>query len=318
MVECILLRFEHRDRAKTIELELLSKFTCINGRNSGEGKSEFLVELEQGIQLGEITCNLGDYFAIADAGSINALLQLPQRTVIMMDETITLQTDILMKMQKSRHVFVCITRAMSLHFDYHLKGIYKVRRTKDWFLIDRAQTLPLLNYELDGGETVVTESREARSEHQMLSEIGFAHMIAAGGRDEIEKKLRNTKEHILVFADLCAIGRAYRLLLKRCEENQNIRFYNYDSFEQLLCSSSLFRESAGKSKWNSFFFLTLERYYEKVLSEITSHTEYKYVHGKPLSKAFSEHWAELLDSEYGKYLKKFAEHKEHLYEKNNL
>lgn len=318
MVESIILRFEHRDPGKTIEIELLSKFTCINGRNSGEGKSEFLVELEQGIQLGEISCNLGDHFAIADAGSINALLQLTERTVIMMDETITLQSQILVKMQKSRHVFVCITRAMCLHFDYHLKGIYNVRRAQDWFLVARAETLPLLDHDLYGFDCIITESREKRSEYQMLSEIGFERMIAAGGRDEIEKKLRNSNEKILVFADLCAIGRAYRLLQKRCEANQNIRFYDYDSFEQLLCCSSIFSENARKSTWNSFSFITLERYYERVLTEITLHTEYQYVHGKPLSKAFSEHWSELLDSNCGKYLKRFIEKKEHLHAKNNL
>ena len=65
-------------------------------------------------------------------------------------------------------------------------------------------------------------------------------------------------------------------------------------------------------------FITLERYHEKVLMEITSHTEYQYEHGKPLPKAFSEHWSELLDSDCGKYLKQFADHKEQHYAKNNL
>ena len=47
-------------------------------------------------------------------------------------------------------------------------------------------------------------------------------------------------------------------------------------------------------------FITLERYYEKVLMEITSHTEYQY------------------DSDCGKYLKQCADHKEQHYAKNNL
>lgn len=121
MVEVITLKFNHQDQSKTIAFDLFSKFTCINGKDSGEGKSEFLMELEQGLQLGEISCNLGDSFAIADAGSINALLQLPSRTVIMMDEVIAFQAEILDKIRKSKHVFVCVTRAMRLHFDYHLK-----------------------------------------------------------------------------------------------------------------------------------------------------------------------------------------------------
>lgn len=62
LVKSVLLKFEHIDSSKNIELELFSKFTCINGKDSGEGKTEFLAELEQGIQLGEITCNLGGQF----------------------------------------------------------------------------------------------------------------------------------------------------------------------------------------------------------------------------------------------------------------
>lgn len=97
MVESIVLVFEHADAAKTIELELLSKFTCINGRDSGEGKSEFL----------------------------------------------------------------------------------------------------------------------------------------------------DSKESIVVFADFSAIGRAYRILLKRCASNGNILFYGYDSFEHLLCSSMFKHRQTG-------------------------------------------------------------------------
>lgn len=106
-------------------------------------------------------------------------IQLADRTVLMIDETITFQTDILTKMRTSRHIFVCITRAMSLHFDYPLKGIYKVCRTKDWFSVIRAETLPLLNHKLYEMGVVVTESREGRSGHQMLTEIGVTHLIAA-------------------------------------------------------------------------------------------------------------------------------------------
>ncbi len=304
MTESIILKFEHRNQDRNIEFELLSKFTCINGKNSGEGKSEFLIELEQGIQLGEISCNLGDYFAIADAGSINALLQLPHRTVLMIDETVALQSEVQEKMQQSKHVFVCITRAMGLHFDYHMKGIYHIYRTDDWFLVERAKPLPMLEeHRLSILDDAVTESRKLRSEHQMLSEIGFQNITAACGRDEIEKKLRNTKGDIIVFADLSAIGKAYRLLMKRCQQNENIRFYNYDSFEQLICSSTLFKQKSEKSRLDSFSFLTLERYYEKVLEEITAGTDFQYEHGKPLSKAYSAHWHELLESESGKALK---------------
>lgn len=123
-------------------------------------------------------------------------------------------------------------------------------------------------------------------DENMLHEIGFKNIVAACGRDNIEKKLRNTVCKVVVFADLCAIGRTYRLLMKRCQENENIRFYNYDSFEHLICCSKLFQSSVAENKQNSFSFITLERYYECVLSEITFQTAFQYKHGKPLTKAF--------------------------------
>lgn len=124
----------------------------------------------------------------------------------------------------------------------------------------------------------------------------------ASGRDRIERVLRRLSGRVIVFADLCAVGRAYRLLMKRCGENKAIRFYDYDSFECLLCYSKLFREKALKSVQSSFSFITLERYYESVIAKVTMKTDFQYVHGRPLPKIYSLHWCELLDSEMGKPL----------------
>lgn len=82
-------------------------------------------------------------------------------------------------------------------------------------------------------------------------------------------------------------------------------FYEYESFEQMLCDSSLFKMAATASLLEPFSFLTLERYYEALLSEITADTEFKYEHGKLLPKAYAGHWPELLDSDTGKPLLDF-------------
>lgn len=223
----------------------------------------------------------------------------------MLDESTAFRMEVLKKMQKSIHLFVCITRAMILHFDYHLKGIYNVYRINEWFAVTRAESLPLLNRPLNGNDIMVTESSEFRSEHQMLYDIGCKNIVAAGGRDRIESKLRKNSSTIIVFSDLSAIGRAYRLLQKRCKLNKNISFYEYESFEQMLCSSPIFSDQIRKSNLNPYQFITLERYYEALLSEITGNSEYKYIHGKPLPKIYSESWSQLLDSNVGKPLLDF-------------
>lgn len=308
----LLLQFTEKTSGRELQITLYSKFTCIDGKESGEGKTELLVRLQQGISLGEIECNLGDSFAIADGSSIGALLNSRERLVIMTDESTLLRQDLLTKISKSKHVFVSITRAMLLRMDYSMMGIYVVERTSDdWFTIKNAESLPLITDSASvlEADTIVTESHVGRSEYELLNRY-FNNLKAAGGRDRIEAALRQCNTAV-VFADLASIGRAYRLLKKRCQQNDSIHFYPYQCFEQLLFESPLIQDIANAPALRHtkigealFDYETIERYYEDVLERLTANTKLEYKHGKGLAKVFLDETQRraILDSNVGKLL----------------
>ncbi|MCI9077591.1 MAG: hypothetical protein HFH68_01535 [Lachnospiraceae bacterium] len=273
-----------RSDGKSVNVRLFSHYTCICGKFSGEGKSEFVSLLEDGISTGDISVVSELPFAIATAGSLDVILNTPDRSIIMVDEAEMLHSRFLSKINQSKHLFITVTRAFPLKLDYPLQGIYKLSRDNDWFVIENVSGLNVSDNCI-GCKMVITESHKGRSEHELMS-CYLNNVQAAGGRDRIEKLLRNTTGDILVLADLGNIGRAYAILAKRCRDNPSIKFYNYQSFEEFLCASQLVRNLQTTTLKYVFDYITIEKYYKDVLTELTIGSCLEYEHGKNLPKAF--------------------------------
>lgn len=73
---------------------------------------------------------------------------------------------------------------------------------------------------------------------------------------------------------------------KRCLQNPDIRFYPYQAFEELLLNSPLVRHLGKRCSLDAFNCLSLEKYYEAVLEDITKGSYLEYHHGKCLPDAF--------------------------------
>lgn len=273
-----------RSDGKSVNICLFSHYTCICGKFSGEGKSEFVSLLEEGISTGDISVVSELPFAIAMAGSIEVLLNTPYRSIIMIDEAEMLHSGFLSKINQSKHLFITVTRAFPLKLDYPLQGIYHLSRDADWFVIRNSLELNVSTDCIDC-KMIITESRKKRSEHELMS-CYLDNVQAAGGRDRIEKLLRNTTENILVLADLGNIGRAYSILSKRCRNNPGIKFYNYQLFEELLCASQLVQDLKKVTSKYIFDYVTIEKYYEAVLTELTAGSRLEYKHGRNLPEEF--------------------------------
>ena len=69
-------------------------------------------------------------------------------------------------------------------------------------------------------------------------------------------------------------------------DNPGIKFYNYQSFEELLCVSQLVKNLQTTTLKYVFDYITIEKYYEEVLEELTAGSSLGYKHGKSLLKAF--------------------------------
>lgn len=286
----------------SLDLDIFSKFTCIIGDNSGEGKTEFFTEIEDGINDRSITIESSLPFAVAHAATIETQINTENITIFMIDEFGMIRSEFLPAILKSKHIFICITRGFDLHFDYGYYSIHFLKRKNDWFILEQPNILNVTN-NIDYCDKIITEADHNRSENQLLS-VYFSNIIPSKGRDKIEKKLRNTNEKILVLADLGNIGVAYRILSERVQDNPNIMFYDYQCFEELLYNCDLVKSLNNKITADVCNFLSLERYYSFLLEKSTKWTNLEYKHGKPLAQDFLDvkNFYKVFDSVIGKGL----------------
>ena len=276
--------FRRVSTGEELRIDLYSHYTCICGKDSGEGKTEFLESMGDGLRDGEIEYQADFNLVIADENTFETLLNIEERTIIMIDEMNVLRLKDVSKVNNSRHLIIAISRAFPLRIDYPLCGIYELHRTeKEWFSITASQPLPL--YRRGEIDRVMTEAAGGKSENALLS-VYFERVEDAGGRDRIQRKLLNTEGKILVFADLGCIGKAYKLLLKRCQQNPNIRFYDYQAFEELLCKAPVIQALNSSVNYDPFDYSTLERYYGQLLQGMTEGTPFAYFHKGGLAAAY--------------------------------
>lgn len=306
--------FENEEDDTYTSIELYSHYTCILGKYSGEGKSYFYDYVESGMsdESVEVTIEGPEHveFTLATEATIKAILGNPNKLVILIDEAAMFNSKLIKEMNKSHHLFICITRAMPFKLDCPLEGLYYLKDENESFDIHRVPKLPLAT-DFSKEYTIVCESQSGKSESQLLSTY-LRGVISAKGRDNIAAKVRAINGNVLVFADLGNIGRAYRLLMKRCSQNPDICFYNYECFEQMILESSLvnFMGNEVDIPYDEFEFLSIERYYEKALELKTQGTSIEYKHSNPVLKkpyVDKENFSKVFDGETAKGIKEYIE-----------
>ena len=189
------------------------------------------------------------------------------------------------KINRSKHLFLCIGRSSNCNGDYPLQGIYELFFDEnDWFRIQHVFDLNVTNV-FQKNMAILTEAAENRSEHELLGKY-FQNVQSARGRNNIQSKLLNKTERI-VFADLGNIGRAYQLLKKRVMDHPAIYFYDYQSFEQLLYHAPVLEKLHTIQNGSVFDAVTVEAFYESILEKETANSEeLAYKHGKPLATGY--------------------------------
>ncbi len=294
MKECTVTFIDYMDNYK-FSIALVSHYTTVIGFDSGEGKTWMFDSVNRKQMAGElrIECEFPVIFSTVD--SLERDLDLAERIVIITDEyTIVKSSAVMKKMNRSKHLILAITRAVIASVASPLDGIYKISvRSDSVFRVERMNhdhSLPLTR-DIADADIIITESAFEKSEHQFLSGLcnltgKHLEIVAAGGKDNIAKKLRSytriqPNARIIVFTDLGNISSQYRLLRKRCNENPNIRFFDYDCFEELLCEGTLFSQ-LDTFHDSVFDYVTPERYYEKKLECMTRNTPFSYRHRQPV------------------------------------
>lgn len=308
-MKSVKVTFIKREDNSSVSVTLYSHYTCLYGKESGEGKSYFVSLISMLISTDQMDVVISDEslsFTIASSDSIRAIVEnRSKRYVILIDETSMLSVGALVELNKSNHIFICVCRSLPLRLSYPMNGIYKIIWNEESLDILPIDCLPTMRY-VDKKRAIITESREGRSEHELLS-VYLDNIVAACGRDRIEKKLRHVDKPTLVFADLGAIGPAYALLKKRCK-GKDILFYDYFCFEQLLYESNVVQELGEHVSLNVFDFISIEEYYEKLL-ELSTKKKIRYKHGIPLSKVFlsKSNFKHVFSGKCAKLLKEYIE-----------
>ena len=282
-----------KDNTGSVKIELHSKFTCIYGKDSGEGKTKFIEIIREGIiqEDIEVLTPQGYTFQIIDEINLNLVID-SKNMIVMIDEMDMVRNMGLIN--KSRCIFIAVSRALPFHGDYSIRGLYKTVWYGDSVDILPLEALPCLEKFYDVDLILV----EGKIEYQVLS-FYFKNVVSANSRDKIANILTKYKDKsIIVFADLGNIGRSYKLLMKKCKDNNKIKFYPYDCIEQLFCDSEFIKRNGRGHTIEVFDTLTKERYYEIRLYQETKGTDFEYNHKKKLNKVY-------IPSDYEAYLEDF-------------
>lgn len=301
-LETTSIKFKHINGDEII-INLYSKFTCIIGDNSGEGKTEFYQQLYYR-ELNEDIEIVADYnVMMADSmQTLVDILKIDTKSIIIVDELAMIKWNIMDVINNSKHLFICISRGLPIRLSYPYCGIYRLERTINWFRIVNDDRLPVGNLD-EIYDLIATESSNNRSEHELFS-IYLDNLYPCNSRDNIFRKLRKRKGKILVFVDLGNVGPAYLNLIRLSEINPDIRFYNYQCFEELLWYSPMVQSIKDGLVNSNLDYVTIEQYYESILEKRTKGTDLGYEHGKPLSGSFTDinNYRKIFDSGVGREL----------------
>ena len=284
------LTFTNKDTGNSASITLYSHFSLILGKDSGEGKTHFFEFLRNLVRTNKLdvnnSLNLQVDFISDDTG-IRAVMDAKSRHILFIDEVLALSDEHIKMLNKTKHIIVCITRYDSLNIAVPMCGIYYIKRVfsdRVLFEIEKAEELRLYKGGIDT-DIILTEAREGRSENELLSLYLDNVVSAGGGNGEIFNALsrKHKDRSVVVMMDLGNIGSLYGKLLNICRKRGNVYFYDYNCFEELLYRSNLINKRASD---NIFNYLSLERYFEKMLERSTLGTDMYFKHGEKLPVVF--------------------------------
>lgn len=268
-----------------VSLALCSKFTVIVGKDSGEGKSEFISALLDAKVSSKLNIQCEYPVAISLTSTLDDIMDTTVRKVIVVDEPNTINIKMIEKMELSNHLFILICRGLPKRILCSYYGLYTLHREQDWFSIEKFNTLNI-SRKPRKPDVIITEAEDNHSENELIKAHTSINVLAAGGSGKFKKAYSGVKDKkVLLLVDLGNILSIYRILKKYCN---NAEIYDYQCFEELLCECQLVKNNANKVVLDPINFKTLEKYYEALANAMTKGTKLEYQHGKPLACDFLE------------------------------
>lgn len=321
-MDSFVVSFNQNENNSTTSINVYSKFTCIIGNDSGEGKTEFYSLLEEGFNDGSVTIDAPLPVVLVNEGAFDGIITNKDPYICIIDEGGMFLDRRIRSMNHSPHYFIIISRGITSNISYPYCGIYELNREGDWFNIHHTSRLNVANELRTEYSTILTESAPNRSEHELLS-VYLDNLKACSGRDRIYKGIRNSGNDTLVVADLGNIGPAFSILSEMCRE-YDVELYDYQCFEELLFESLLVQQLPSTSvtkRSSDSLDVSIEQFYERILTERTKGTILEYKHKAPLSREFldKKNFDKVFGSSVGKPLLNYIKHNsKQLTDKMNL
>lgn len=162
--------------------------------------------------------------------------------------------------------FIFITREDLDNIPYSYREIYNMKESGKFHWLE--SVYPVYESFQEKGNYLTEDSKAG---HQFYSYF-YPNVISAGGKNNITKCM---KDNMLVIADGAAVGSIMKALLTTANNHINVQIFLPESFEYLLLTSSLIKDTINVENITGLFF-SWERYFTKRLYDITENTEYVY------------------------------------------
>lgn len=127
----------------TTSITLHSKFTCILGDNSGEGKTEFLSMLDLLVLNGECTITASDgrpVVIITSHSTLQENIKHDYSEIILIDELMFEQANIISSIARSNKLIICVSRSYIFNNICAQPYFYTLKRKDDWFELSKTST----------------------------------------------------------------------------------------------------------------------------------------------------------------------------------
>lgn len=101
--------FRQLSSGSELSIILYSHYTCIYGIDSGEGKTQFFEMVGSGVNTGDIEIVSELPVVLATEINFHNILDLQERSIIMVDEAVILNAKTIKKANESQHLIIAIT-----------------------------------------------------------------------------------------------------------------------------------------------------------------------------------------------------------------
>lgn len=284
-----------QNRKLRYDFEIKRNITIIKG-DSGTGKTTLINMIRQAANLGkssgvQISCDVA--CLPLEGATWKIVLQNYSNTIFFIDEenSFIKSEDFASEVQKSDNYFVIITRENLYNLPYSVEEIYGIHSSGKYQMTKKVYHEFYQIYSMDSEipvipkQIVVEDSNSGYDFFSAVAEESGMNCISAGGKTKLFDIVTHLDKNIkiCVIADGAAIGAEMNRLYKVVEENQNVSLYLPESFEWILLRSGLIEGnelsiilSSPEEYIESQEFFSWERFFTKVLVEMSKDTRYKY------------------------------------------